>query len=131
MHEMSEDEQLQAAMKASLENDAASQDEEMSDGDNDEVEVVDPSDLKPAASEEEAKKEEAASFIPDLLAVQVEGEPEKGARMQFRMPDGKRKIRKFLPTDTVKIIYAYLAVSCGFLLHDIFVCQYTTHSLTF
>ena len=115
MHEMSEDEQLQAAMQASLGNDGASQDQEMADGDDDEVEVIEAADMKPAASSEEAKEEPAATestFIKDLLAVEVGDEPGKGARMQLRMPDGKRKVRKFLPTATVRTIYAFLAVSC-------------------
>lgn len=116
MHEMSEDEQLQAAMKASLENDGEdSQDQEMADGDDDdEVEVVDAEDMKPAAAEEETKEAEAGSgsnFFQELQNVQVGDEPEKGARLQLRMPDGKRKVRKFLPTDTVKTIYAFIAVS--------------------
>lgn len=112
MHEMSEDEQLQAAVKASLETETASQDEEMEDGD-DEVQVVDASDSKPAASgvsNEESSKPEP-SFIETLLSVKVADEPDKGARMQFRMPDGKRKIRRFLPSETVRTIYAFLAVS--------------------
>ena len=95
-------------MKASLKDDAESQDQEMADeGDNDEVEVVEAADKKPAA--EEGNGEE--SLLRGLQDVEVGDEPEKGARLQLRMPDGKRKVRKFLPTDTVKTIYAFLAVS--------------------
>lgn len=125
MHEMSEDEQLQAAMKASLKDDGESQDQEMADdGDNDEVEVVESEDKKPAA--EEPSTEE--SFIRGLQDVQVGDEPASGARLQLRMPDGKRKVRKFAPTDTVKTIYAFLAVSaaCG-LWQDI---RYSQRSIT-
>ena len=112
MHEMSEDEQLQAAMQASLTNDGTSQDQEMAD-DDDDVEVIEAGDMKPAASSEDAKEEKApeeSTFIKDLLDVDVGDEPDKGARMQLRMPDGKRKIRKFLPTASVRTIYAFLAV---------------------
>lgn len=111
MHEMSEDEQLQAAMRASLESNDAN-DQEMAEGGN-EVEVVDAPDTKPAALDEQDKKGGASgpSVIRDLLAVEVGDEPENGAKIQFRMPDGKRKVRKFLPSDGVKTIYAFLAVS--------------------
>ena len=98
---------------ASLEDDNNNLDEEMADGD-DEVEVLGTSeDMKPAASEtakEEAPGSGSSSFLDDLGTFEVGDEPEKGARIQFRMPDGKRKIRKFSPTDPVKMIYAYLAV---------------------
>lgn len=115
MNEMSEDEQLQAAMQASLTNDGASQDQEMADDndDDDDIEVIEAGDMKPAASLEDAKEGEApveSTFIKDLLDVDVGDEPDKGARMQLRMPDGKRKIRKFLPTASVRTIYAFLAV---------------------
>lgn len=109
MHEMSEDEQLRAAMKASLKDDSDSQDQEMADGgDDDEVEVVESADMKPAAEED---SKEAESFIQGLQNFPVGDEPEQGARLQLRMPDGKRKVRKFSPKDTVKTIYAFLAVS--------------------
>jgi len=116
MHQMSEDEQLQAAMKASMEKggEGESQDQEMADGgdDDDEVEVVDAADMKPAAVKEEEEEAEAGSgsnFLEDLKNVQLGDEPVTGARLQLRMPDGKRKVRKFARTDTVKIIYAFLA----------------------
>lgn len=118
MHEMSEDQQLQAVLQASLQNGADSQDQEMPDGD-DEVEIIDAEDMKPAAAEKSKEEEEPAeaaaaaesTFIKDLLAVEVSDEPAKGARMQLRMPDGKRKVRKFASTDTVRTIYAFLAQS--------------------
>jgi UBX domain-containing protein 7 len=107
MHEMSEDEQLQAAMRASLTDD--NQDQEMvDDGDDDEVQIVEAPDAKPAAEE---ASNESESFLQDLQNFQVGDEPEKGARLQLRMPDGKRQVRKFSSTDTVKSIYAFLAVS--------------------
>lgn len=105
MHEMTEDEQLQAAMRASL---GDGKDEVMANGDDDdEVEVLEGGDVKPAAT---VTKDEAPSFIREMLAFEVGDEPEKGSRIQLRLPDGKRKIRKFKTTDTVKHIYAYLAV---------------------
>lgn len=115
MRELSEDEELQAAMRASLQNeDGPSQDQEMVDGDDDEVEVLDDAaDMKPAASEDTndtvAEATSGASIVQDLLNFVVDEEPEKGARLQIRMHDGKRKVRKFLPTDTVKMIYAFVA----------------------
>ena len=116
MHEMSEDEQLQAAMRASLQDGNDDKDEEEyemeDDGDDDDVEFVGTSsaeDSKPPA--EEAPKEKEPSLLDELLSMSLGDEPAKGARIQFRMPDGKRQIRKFDGSDTVKSIYAFVAVS--------------------
>ena len=141
MHEMSEEEQLQAAMRASLQegdnnkNDNAKDDEDDyeyeidmedddEDEDNDEVVIVDASgkklqdadaDSKPKAVEIETKAEAApappASMLEGLVPFDLGEEPAKGARIQFRMPDGKRKIRKFDPSQSVKHVYAFVAVS--------------------
>lgn len=105
VHELSEDEQMQAAMRASMQEvtelDGSSDDDAM---DDDEVEEV-----KPPAAEEP----KVPSMVDELLAMTVEAEPAGGARMQLKMPDGKRIVRKFNPTDAVKTIYAFVAVrSC-------------------
>lgn len=152
MHEMSEDEQLQAAMRASLEDSGAGggdataeYDYEMNSDEDNDVVIVDSAghkvedDSKPKAIE---KKEEAtaaaappapqapASMLDELIPFDIGDEPEKGARIQFRMPDGKRKIRKFDPSQSVKHVYAFVAVSdvedlvnkCFFRGHRLFVC---------
>ena len=132
MHEMSEDEQLQAAMRASLQNSGDGNgdecDYEMNDNDDDDDvvivdsngEKVEEADSKPRAIE---KKEEPVaapapapqapppSMLDQLISDDLGDEPEKGARIQFRMPDGKRKIRKFDPSQSVKQVYAFVAVS--------------------
>ena len=126
MHEMSEDEQLQAAMQASLEeatgenNDNNNDDDDgddyaMEDGGDDEVEYLgtNAEDKKPEAVEKPEEKE--PSFLEQVLEMALGDEPEKGARIQFRMPDGKRTIRKFDPSQTVKSIYAFIAVSLMYL----------------
>jgi hypothetical protein len=117
MHEMSEEEQLQAAMRASLQEvDDGNVEYEMEnddDDDDDEVQIVDPpdinADLKPPAVD--IKQEAAPSIVTQLLSLDIGDEPEKGARIQFRMPDGKRKIRKVDPSQTVRLLYAFVAVS--------------------
>jgi hypothetical protein len=132
MQEMSEEEQLQAAMRASLEDSGAGggggeYDYEMDSDDDDDVVIVDSTgqkmddaeDSKPKAAE--PKEEVAAapapeppapvSMLDELMAFEIGDEPEKGARIQFRMPDGKRKIRKFDPSQSVKHVYAFVAVS--------------------
>ncbi|CAB9505822.1 UBX domain-containing protein 7 [Seminavis robusta] len=108
MQEMSEDEQMKAAVNASLEKESGSQDEEMEDRNDDDN---DEADAKPAAVEDAPPEEEKAgpSLLEDLKSVEVGDEPAKGARLQLRLPDGKRKVRKFAPSDTIKIIYAFLA----------------------
>jgi UBX domain-containing protein 7 len=109
MHEMSEDEQLEAAVKASLEKDDGEDDEEMEDS-NDAMEGEE-TDAKPAASGELANNPASSALFADLQGVTVGEEPTEGARLQLKLPDGKRKVRKFAPTDTIRIIYAFLAVS--------------------
>ena len=109
LHELSEEEQLQAAMRASMEDVAAASKEEDDDSD---VECLGTKDEMMKEQEAEDSKPAAApSFITELLKIPVEDEPAKGARMQFRMPDGKRVVRRFNMSDQVKIIYAFLAVS--------------------
>mmetsp|Transcript_8153 Transcript_8153/g.24109 ORF Transcript_8153/g.24109 Transcript_8153/m.24109 type:complete len:555 (+) Transcript_8153:331-1995(+) len=144
MHEMSEEEQLQAAMRASLQDSGAGNEDsdyeyemdENEDDDQDDVVVVDSfgqklpdADSKPKAVE--TKPEEftpaaapaaaaaappppppaPASMLDGLLSFDLGAEPEKGARIQFRMPDGKRKIRKFDSSHSVKHVYAFVAQS--------------------
>ena len=107
-HELSEEEQLQAAMKASIEDAAPAQD------DDDEVEYLGTKE-EMMEETEDAKPAAKPSMIDELLNVAVGDEPAKGARIQIRMPDGKRVVRRFNPSDSVKIIYAFLAVRNVFL----------------
>ena len=111
VNEMSEDEQLQAAMRASL-NDATGDSDEVEyemEDDDDDVEVIG------TKSEEEGKpeavQEKEPSLLDSLLSTELGEEPDKGARIQLRMPDGKRQVRKFDLSSTVKSIYAFVAVS--------------------
>jgi hypothetical protein len=115
MHEMSDDEQLQAAMRASLQAATGDDDDaevvmEDDDDDDDDVEYLGTNDdMKPeAVPAAEAKQ---PSLMDELVAMPVEEEPASGARIQFRMPDGKRQVRKFAQSDTVKSMYAFVAVS--------------------
>jgi len=106
----SEDEQLQQALAASLQRPAAPS--AMEEEDDEEVEVVDPEDIaKPPAEE---KMEPVSEFLP-LLDIAVEDEPASGSRIQIRMPDGKRSVRKFDPSAEVTQIYAFVAVRVCFL----------------
>eukprot|EP00539_Tryblionella_compressa_P003845 CAMPEP_0178734778 /NCGR_PEP_ID=MMETSP0744-20121128/1533_1 /TAXON_ID=913974 /ORGANISM="Nitzschia punctata, Strain CCMP561" /LENGTH=483 /DNA_ID=CAMNT_0020387097 /DNA_START=15 /DNA_END=1466 /DNA_ORIENTATION=+ len=126
MHEMSEEEQLQAAMRESLKESGANLDDDgdddedeyiMEEDDDDDVQIVAETgaggDSKPQAvdTKEEKPKPAAPSMLDQLLALDLGDEPEKGARIQFRMPDGKRKIRKFDPSQNVRLIYAFVAQS--------------------
>lgn len=124
MHEMSEDEQVQAAMRASLQEATGGDDDIVGDEEDyemeDDVEYEDDDDIeylgssveadgKPKAKEVEVKPKEP-SLLDDLLAMTLGDEPTDGARIQLRMPDGKRTVRKFDPSQTVKAIYAFIAV---------------------
>ena len=112
MSEMSEDEQLQAAMRASLEDiSPASEAKTGNDSDDDDdVQVLESADSgKPKAVE--AKEEAKPSLLNELLAIDLGEEPAKGARIMIRTPDGKRNVRKFDPSQTVKHIYAHFVQS--------------------
>lgn len=137
VQEMSEDEQLQAAMRASLTESNTNEnggeyDYEMNDDEDDDVVVIEANkektaeqDLKPEATEKRKAKtttdtdtdtssspQHAPQWILDqLISVDLGNEPEQGARIQFRMPDGKRKIRKFEPNKNVRLVYAFIAQS--------------------
>jgi len=106
MNEMSEAEQLEAAMRASMADATGGAD---GDGDaeiqyeDDDVEVVE--ERKPPAAEEKPP-----SLNDELLGVAVPAEPADGSRIQLRMPDGKKAVRRFMPSDPVRTIYAYIAV---------------------
>ncbi|KAL7540505.1 hypothetical protein ACHAXR_010170 [Thalassiosira sp. AJA248-18] len=123
-NELTEEEQLQAAIRASMAEDAAAGagDEE----DNDEVQVVDGSSMgddddgkKPSSSahgNEDATNNSSndeskpSAFEQEILSMEVGAEPTSGtvARVQIRMPDGKRLVRKFGGDNPVKIIYAFV-----------------------
>jgi hypothetical protein len=120
MHEMSEDEQLQAAMRASMGETVelpAGVASALADGDNDDVEFLgtgdDDGDDKPAAKEVAAAEKvvKEPSMNDELVLMSIGEEPAKGARLQFKTPDGKRVVRRFDPSDVVKTIYAFVAVS--------------------
>jgi hypothetical protein len=49
-------------------------------------------------------------------------EPAKGARIQFKTPDGKRIVRRFDPAGVVKTIYAFVAVSALYCAVQYVVC---------
>jgi hypothetical protein len=107
MNEMSEDEQLEAAMRASIEDAMGGTDGgKPASGTEHETIDVDEEDSKPAALEVEKP-----SLIDELVAMVVPDEPASGARLQFRMPDGKKSVRRFDESGSVKTIYAFVAVS--------------------
>lgn len=54
-------------------------------------------------------------FQQEIVSMDIGDEPANGgARVQIRMPDGKRLIRKFNGEDPVRVIYAFVAVSLKF-----------------
>jgi hypothetical protein len=109
--EMTEEEQLQEAMRASMEGSmgggASSEDNEVCQSSGEEIgnEVVVIDDVSPST-----KEEKSLSFNDELLAFTIPDEPSDGYRIQLRMPDGKRLVRKFAATDSVRTVYALIAV---------------------
>jgi hypothetical protein len=121
MYEMSEEEQLQAAMQASMSDASGAaaidvEDEIIYVDDDSECDTGDapiPVDRKPQAEKEEEVV--AAAVLPTLnealLDFALPEEPAAGgSRIQLRLPDGKRVVRTFAASDLVRAIYAYVAV---------------------
>lgn len=139
MADMSEEEQLEAAIRASMAdteggggecgsgsngngNDdedsviyADEEEDDDDDGDGD-ANVLDAENQKKAAAAADLAidDDEALSdtFEQKLLDQDIGVEPASGddiARVQIRMPDGKRLVRKFRGEDSVRVIYAFVA----------------------
>lgn len=120
--EMTEEQQLQAAIRASMNDTVNDSFEDVSDDDNeyestgmdeddedDDVEVIEPSSNVRRAAVEEKKE---PTFMDELIALDVGDEPsDNAARVMIRMPDGKRLVRKFKMDNKVKVIYAFVAQS--------------------
>ncbi|EJK48732.1 hypothetical protein THAOC_32446, partial [Thalassiosira oceanica] len=126
LQEMSEEEQLQAAIRASM-GDADDRGDDMSQDDAG-VDEAKPAaeggggDAKPAAADlesesggppekkEEKEDEKSDPFSAEILALPVPDEPASdAARIQIRLPDGKRVVRKFPKESKVKEVYAFVA----------------------
>ena len=127
MADMSEEEQLEAAIRASMADAEGGTSGGGSDGDGaddedgDSVEYDDEMDAedqkKPAAVSgddpvDEEDEDAPETFEQELLDQDIGEEPTSAdgiARVQIRMPDGKRLVRKFRGEDSVKVIYAFVA----------------------
>lgn len=120
IHELTEEEQLQAAIQASMceDKDAGGEDDEEAQGnvgagegpnamDNDDSAESNQND-----ADDEDNESKPSAFERDIVAMDVGDEPASGAgvaRVQIRLPDGKRMVRKFGGNSPVKIIYAFVA----------------------
>jgi len=62
------------------------------------------------------EKEQPATLASKAAMQKLSAEPEQGeagaVRVQFRMPDGSRKVRRFLKTDLVDVFYTFVEESC-------------------
>lgn len=69
------------------------------------------------ALEDSLKPATIRPAIFDTQSIAVPEEPSDGtpgtARIQFRLPDGKRVVRRFHGTDSVACIYAFVEQECG------------------
>ncbi len=118
IHELTEEEQLQAAIRASM---RGGED----DDDDSDVEVIDAVEgaKKPSAddvavrdaagTEDDDETGRSSAFEREILSLEVGDEPSMGdlARVQIRMPDGRRLVRRFRGDGPVKLIYAFVAQS--------------------
>jgi len=112
---LTEDEQLQAAIAASMRDEDNSEDMVETSNSNDDDDVAFDTDDDGGDSQEhdEAREGEQkkASMTDEFAGVIVGDEPTNGSRIQFRMPDGKRIIRKFNAEDRVEVLYAFIVQS--------------------
>ena len=122
MHEMSEEEQLQAAMQASMteagtaassdNTDIVYVDDSFDDNGDSAVQIVDDSKPKAIVSTQDVEPA-MVSLNDELQAYNLQEEPVGGvdvSRIQFRMVDGKKVLRKFSSSDPVRAVYAFVAV---------------------
>jgi hypothetical protein len=122
VHEMTEEEQLEAVLRVSR-NEAEDEDMTMIQTtmtENEGRERIAP-DLDQPVSLKDDSKEGNNNVISSIVTCETDisrmdvGEEPTGnegvARIMFRMPDGKRLVRKFYPEDHVKKVYGYVAVS--------------------
>ena len=118
MHEMSEEEQLQAAMQASMteagtaNTDIVYVDDSFINNEDDEVQIVEDAKPKAVAFTQDAETT-LVSLNDELQAYIVPEEPTTVgdvSRIQFRMMDSKRVVRKFSSSDPVRAVYAFVAV---------------------
>mmetsp|Transcript_39930 Transcript_39930/g.60364 ORF Transcript_39930/g.60364 Transcript_39930/m.60364 type:complete len:634 (+) Transcript_39930:422-2323(+) len=140
VHELSEQQQLQAAIAASM-NDANDDDDEYDmdddddiviDSDDDDEVIIDDDDevvcvgsgtnetMAPVTETEKEEEKKPRTLEEEIVTMDIGDEPAAGkdiARVQIRMPDGKRLVRKFRRDDTVKVIYAFVAVSRSLLIY--------------
>lgn len=117
VEELSEQEQLAKAIRESqgmdTEHDDGDSDDDdylmVDDGDDDDGEIAIP---LPPQQPKSPSPPPPPTFEEEICAMEVGEEPtEGGARLQFRMPDGGRVVRRFRMDDVVKIIYAFVAQS--------------------
>ena len=118
MHEMSEEEQLQAAMQASMTEAGGAKSSTSSDilyvDDSDESAIQTIEDAKPKATTSTPETETTILSLNDELQTYVlPPEPtdmSDASRIQFRMVDGKKVVRIFSSSDPVRAVYAFVAV---------------------
>ncbi|KAJ3155329.1 hypothetical protein HDU86_004420 [Geranomyces michiganensis] len=101
--EMTEDEQLALALAASVQESSSSPQPIVIDADDDIVEVDQMDEDTP---EPEIQPAKASDAIVGRLNEEPTG-PD-ATRIQFRMPDGTRKVRRFNKSDTVRVLFEYI-----------------------
>mmetsp|Transcript_23546 Transcript_23546/g.35139 ORF Transcript_23546/g.35139 Transcript_23546/m.35139 type:complete len:164 (+) Transcript_23546:257-748(+) len=70
--------------------------------------------MAPVTETEKEEEKKPRTLEEEIVTMDIGDEPAAGkdtARVQIRMPDGKRLVRKFRRDDTVKVIYAFVAQS--------------------
>eukprot|EP00587_Corethron_hystrix_P006178 CAMPEP_0113306616 /NCGR_PEP_ID=MMETSP0010_2-20120614/5797_1 /TAXON_ID=216773 ORGANISM="Corethron hystrix, Strain 308" /NCGR_SAMPLE_ID=MMETSP0010_2 /ASSEMBLY_ACC=CAM_ASM_000155 /LENGTH=527 /DNA_ID=CAMNT_0000161321 /DNA_START=135 /DNA_END=1718 /DNA_ORIENTATION=- /assembly_acc=CAM_ASM_000155 len=109
INELSEEEQLQAAIQASMaENNEESGGDDM-DEDEEEYDNNMPNGDDGMAVVDE--KPDTLTMADEFADVAVGVEPATGARVQIRMPDGRRVVRRFDMTQNLKVLYAFVIQS--------------------
>lgn len=115
IHELSEEQQLQAAIQASMadntdDESAGEMERTESEEGEDECDAMEP-DVKWSGSSTTPSPPKTKTFDEEIREMGVPEEPGKGARVQIRFPDGSRVVRRFGEEELVKVIYAFVAQS--------------------
>lgn len=106
IEEMTEEEQLQEALKASMVQ-VNNDDTIMTEDEDEEVATNIPN----TYNEEKKKSDDGVTFDTSVFRrMPLEEEPTSSdaVRIQFRMPDGQRVVRRFHKSDSIQMVYAFV-----------------------
>mmetsp|Transcript_12156 Transcript_12156/g.17589 ORF Transcript_12156/g.17589 Transcript_12156/m.17589 type:complete len:597 (+) Transcript_12156:178-1968(+) len=107
IQDLSEEQQLQAAIRASMSNNDMDLDDNGDDDDDDELSVDDSSSSETTPDEPKTQTM-ADQFSSVILGEEPSANTTNVVRIQFRMPNGSRTVRRFLKSDSIRLLYKFV-----------------------